>query len=417
MTRPMTRPMMVPMTEPMTEPQQELLEGLAESLGFTLVSSRSLGLEVSGDGFISGHEIGLRSADGALQSQVVYLDTRSTRNGDAGQRDRQPRDGVLTMRNADTGDEVAVWLYPKDPALPALPSAVFPDAATVLLRRMGQDAADLELTLVAYRPGKRAVIRAAWPTGVAYLKVVAPEQVAALHARYSRWRAAGLPVPNTLGWTDDGIVVFTELPGVVAAQAIERFGDDARFLDAVERLSRTIARVPGERPARVSLSRRLDWYERRVRMLLEETGDDELATLRTICRRIDATLSGAAEPRPVMVHGDLHVGQLFVDPADPGRICGVLDIDTAGLGDPADDAAALHAHLVMSALTMRTAGDHESAARYDRLADRWRERWTHHEDPGFSDRAHAISATHLLAHTLGRTVPAGWLLERARGLV
>jgi aminoglycoside phosphotransferase (APT) family kinase protein len=118
-----------------------------------------------------------------------------------------------------------------------------------------------------------------------------------------------------------------------------------------------------------------------------------------------------------MVHGDLHVGQLFVDPVDPGRILGVLDIDTAGLGDPADDAGAMHAHLIMSALTMRAAGEHESEARYDRLAERWLERWARRDDADFSARARAISATHLLAHTLGRSVPASWLLERARALV
>ncbi len=414
----MTRRTTILMTAPtrlttMTEQQQDLLEGLAESLGFSLQSSRPLGLEVSGDGFISGHEIELRSADGVVQRQVVYLDTRhgTTKAVDAS------RDGVLTMRNNDTGDEVAVWLYPKDPALPALPSAVYPDAATVLLRRMGQDVSDIQLTLVAYRPGKRAVVRAVWQAGIAYFKVVAPDQVSALHARYSRWREAGLPVPATLGWSDDGIIVFTELPGVVAAQSIERLGDDERFLDAVEGLTRTIAQIPGENAARVSLSRRLDWYERRVRMLLAETGGSELAALSDICRRIEATLTAAAVPQPVMVHGDLHVGQLFVDPVDPGRILGVLDIDTAGLGDPADDAGAMHAHLIMSALTMRAAGEHESEARYDRLAERWRERWVRGDDAGFSDRAHAISATHLLAHTLGRSVPANWLLERASALV
>jgi aminoglycoside phosphotransferase (APT) family kinase protein len=203
---------------------------------------------------------------------------------------------------------------------------------------------------------------------------------------------------------------------VVAAQSIERLGDDELFLDAVEGLTRTIARIPGQNPARVSLSRRLDWYERRVRMLLAETGAS-VDALGAICRRIDATLMAASGPQPVMVHGDLHVGQLFVDPADPGRILGVLDIDTAGLGDPADDAAAMHAHLIMSALTMRAAGEHESAARYDRLAERWRQRWVRGDDPDFARRARAISATHLLAHTLGRSVPAQWLLERANTLV
>jgi aminoglycoside phosphotransferase (APT) family kinase protein len=42
------------------------------------------------------------------------------------------------------------------------------------------------------------------------------------------------------------------------------------------------------------------------------------------------------------VHGDFYEGQLLVD---GGRICGLLDVDTAGPGDRLDDLACLLGHL------------------------------------------------------------------------
>jgi Predicted aminoglycoside phosphotransferase len=42
--------------------------------------------------------------------------------------------------------------------------------------------------------------------------------------------------------------------------------------------------------------------------------------------------------RSTIIHGDLWYGNLLID-MDTGRLCGVLDFDTAGVGDPAWDLA------------------------------------------------------------------------------
>ena len=104
------------------------------------------------------------------------------------------------------------------------------------------------------------------------------------------------------------------------------------------------------------------------------------------------------------VHGDLHLGQVFVDPLNPTEIVGVLDIDTAGLGDAADDAAALVAHLLVTAEHRDRQGERAFALTARSLAGRARMRWASEGDPGFAARAAAITATHLLGHALSGSV-------------
>ena len=389
-----------------------MLESLARELGFHLAHSRQLGVDVSGDGYVSGHEVTLRADDGSQQAHVVYVETH---------RHVADRDGVLTMRDERTGDEIAVWLYPRDPALPGLPTAVFPDAATLLLRRIGVEVDAVSLTLVAYRPGKRAVVCAQWPGAAVYLKVVPPSQVADLHARYATWRRAGLPVPETLGWSDSGIVAFASLGGRMASAAIADLATDDgdALLVNIEQLCEQIAEVtPTSRRAPPCLHR-LRWYEERLKGMLGESNAHvrQVETLDATCRGIEATLAAAPAATSVTIHGDLHLGQLFIDPTDRSRISGVLDIDTAGRGDPADDAAALHAHLIVSSLMHQQRGDAAVATQCDALATRWRERWTVRPERGFEARAHAISATHLIAHALGQSVPPGVLVHRAHELI
>ncbi|MCJ0702551.1 aminoglycoside phosphotransferase family protein, partial [Frigoribacterium faeni] len=77
-----------------------------------------------------------------------------------------------------------------------------------------------------------------------------------------------------------------------------------------------------------------------------------------------------------VIHGDLHLEQLFVDPAEPWRVTGVLDIDTAGVGHPARDAAALVAHLVVTGQWHRGNGDDPEARACERLADEVARVWS-----------------------------------------
>ncbi len=373
---------------------------IAAMLGRQLESVAVLGTEVSGEGLITGYRLGFAPAADAPDDQVVYVETVPEHGA---------RDGVLTLRDDETGHDLAVWLYPRDPALPALPAAVYPESARGLLARMGVLHAVTDLTLLAYRPGKRAVVRVSGTDGAVYLKVVMPQVTAALVERYARWADAGLPVPRVLGWSADGLIAFAALGGLPAAGHLDRITEPDRFLDEIVELQRAIARVDVMRPARPSLASRLDWYRRR----LTEVMPTDRAAIDAVADAVQRTLAEHPATVLVTVHGDLHIGQLFVDPAT-GGISGVLDIDTSGSGDPADDAAALYAHLVVTALFH--ADKPQLTAKATALADRWIDRWPA-VDVAFARRATAISATHLLAHALGDGVPRGPLLERSMALM
>lgn len=373
-----------------TSERDEAVAAVAASLGLTLRASRRLQGESLGDGFVTGHEVELESPDGTVQTQTLYLDDGAT---------MEERPGVLRLES-ESGAALSVWLYPADPALPALPAAVFPAAAAMLLSRLGLDDTDLSLEVLAYRPGKRAVVRMSTATHTTYLKVVRPHVVATLRGLYGSWTDAGIPVPRVVASASDGLVAFAPLPGVEATMVLDALSRGERFLDALDSLTRHIGGIPIQESARASLLSRLDWYERRLIAM-----DSDLAAgISRAIREIELVRDRSAPlPHPVTIHGDLHLGQIFVDPAEPTRISGVLDIDTAGLGDPADDAGAMYAHLIATAHHRESTGGgpgQNEAQRARMLAELLRARWNRADDAGFPDRALAVSAVQLLGHAL-----------------
>jgi aminoglycoside phosphotransferase len=388
------------MTTTTAEPDDSLLEALAEALDRRLVSHSRLSSTVSGDGLVVAEEVEFATENGT-EKHLIYIET-SPPGGE--------RDGVLTFVDESTGDRVAVWVYPNDPALPALEAAVFPDAAAVLLRRLGvADVDQVTLKLEAYRPGKRAVIRVDSGAGTVFLKVVAPGAAEVFAQRHNDWLAAGVPVPQVLGWSEDGLLALAALGGVPTPDVITRLTPEP-FVTALIELQEQIARLPSSDSARASLSSRLGWYERRLTVSAPERG----LQIRAVAGRIEELLAAAPSDVQVTVHGDLHIGQLFLNPATDA-IDGVLDIDTAGLGDPADDAAALYAHLIVTALA--NSGQPTIVSACEELADLWEKSWHAREDTSFAIRATAIAATHLLAHALNRLPDTGTLLSSAERLL
>lgn len=395
------------MSEPLVK---DILEAAAEALGYHLKSHRQLSEAVSGDGLVSSYEVDLADEAGEASHAILYLET--TQGSDE-------RDGVMVFRNEDTDDTVAVWVYPQDPELPALPTAVYPEAAAVILEKMEIDSTGLGLRLVAYRPGKRAVVRIDTDRARIYMKVVRPTQVKTLQDLYRLWEDANLPVPATLGWTEEGLIGFASLPGVPALDVITDL-DDA-FLEDLERLIGQYASIESTGKARTSLASRVNWYARRVSARQPQLAE----RAHSLAARIHSVLESVGKPDSVTIHGDLHLGQVFVNPADPRAITGVLDIDTAGLGDPADDAGALYAHLIVSSqfeerrAKSGEAGSPDRGIRFASLAEAWRVRWARRdgEDPSFATRARAVAATHLLAHTLGGFADAERLIAHAERLL
>lgn len=298
------------------------------------------------------------AAGGRLQSwkarQVTHQPGRSTvvqYRADVAWPDRPPTaetivaatgeripDGAAVLDDGTT--RVAVWRWPVDPFLPGLARAIDRERVAALLDEVGVDGGAVRLSVRAYRPGRRAVVEATGRRGRLYLKVVRPPTVEALHTTH-RSLAAALPVPDSLGWTDDGIVVLPALPGSTLRDLLRSGRSQVPPPAAIDAL---LDRLPPE----------LATGPRRRELV---TGAEHHAgvlgsVLPSLRGRLD-DLVGELHARAggdhdhVAVHGDLYEAQLL---ADGGRFTGVLDVDTAGAGHRIEDLANLCAHLSVLAL-------------------------------------------------------------------
>ena len=379
-------------TEPFRfDDRRNAVLALTAAAGWNLIDDELIRMEARGSTFTTGHRIRVREGDAEV-THVIFIDGGSP-----------DRAGVVELTASD-GERLCGWIYPRDPALPALSAVVNPTDAGALLIRLSVDPTGATVELLTYRPGKRAVVRVRSADHTLYVKVVRPSSVNELVAEHRRWREHDLPAPPVVGWAPEGLIALGALPGVEAIHVVDAIHDSDAFLEALAQLCDRIAAVPADRPARASLTTRLPWYLARLRSLLPHDG----AQVTDLSARIRDRLDRYSATPPVTIHGDLHLGQIMVDAENPATIVGVLDIDTAGSGDPADDLGALHAHLVVTA-ELRSATP-TSAQNARALADRWA---ASGRFDAIRSRAAAISATHFLGHALSGSLAADRALELA----
>ncbi len=339
---------------------------LGEALGVDASSLSAIGREPLGDGAVAGFEV-----DGDPVS-YAYVDTSLL---------RVPAETGLVLEGV-----ARVWMHPADPHLPALAPAAFGDAVAVLLARLGLTTVDAP-ELIGYRPGRRAVLRVPTADGAAWVKVVRPRRIERIVRAHAALIDAGLPVPAVRGWSPNGLLVIEAAEGTPATDIA---WEPHALLDAVDRLRDRLAAAPLEVEARTSLTSRVEWYAERLTVALPA----EAARVADLGARINAV---DGRGRVQTIHGDLHFGQLFLHPsfADAGgmpEITGLIDVDTAGRGNPADDAAAFIGHAI-SSVPLTT--DAVARARVAALAAAALERWG--DDP----EVRALTAVHLIGHALG----------------
>ena len=80
------------------------------------------------------------------------------------------------------------------------------------------------------------------------------------------------------------------------------------------------------------------YLERQVRRWSEQWARSEtrpLPEIHELIRRLRASIPQS--PTPTIVHGDYRLGNMMLDPKDPGRVVAVLDWEMATLGDPLSD--------------------------------------------------------------------------------
>jgi aminoglycoside phosphotransferase (APT) family kinase protein len=318
---------------------------------------------------------------------------------------RQPvaRETGFLIRSRDRVAVARIWKHPLDPRLPALRTAVDPARLARIANAAGSDG-PIEARVLAYRPGRRAVVRLTQHGVHLFVKVVRPGEAEDLAEIHRACRAAGVPAPEVVHWTPAGVVVVRDAVGTPGPVAASRMAA-GELLDAVDELREQLRSVRTRRIARASAGSRVDWHLGRLAADLPQRAADARALLPVLVPHLRRV--GPA----TVVHGDLHIGQLFLA---EGRISSVIDVDTAGLGDLADDTAAFIGHAIASAVSNEVAGRAADAARLQAIADEAADRWL--RDP----HAAALTALHLVGHGI-RAVDrspeaAGLLLDRAHGV-
>lgn len=254
-------------------------------------------------------------------------------------------DGELpaaTARLSDGTTEIGMWRFPFDPDLPGLPVACNHSRMRSLADEVGiSDGSRVRLRVRAYRPRRRAVVQLTVIDGPAagrsaFVKVVRPSRVKALHERHRAATSAGAAVPESLGWTDDGLLLLSALPGRTLRSELLGTGPVSLDPDAVVEL---LDGLPAELAA--AGRRRATWgqkgrhYGEVLAGVMPELGQ----SARDVAAQVDHTEPEGPE---VPVHGDFYESQFMVRDGKPS---GLLDIDTAGRGERLDDAACLLAHL------------------------------------------------------------------------
>ncbi len=285
----------------------------------------------------------------SYSAQVQWADrcqeeTLAASTGDLASADPLP--GVLILGDGER--RVAVWRFPADPALPALARACDAAAVAALLDSVGLPGgdpagADLSLRTRTYRPGRRAVLEVARPGGRLFLKVVKPGSVRQLHERHRLLADAGIPVPQSLGWTDDGLLVLQALPG----QPLRTLLLDAAAATPIPSGVQVFGLLDAFPPQAMELPRRTPWAEHAghyaavVAAALPGEADRS--------RRLGQSIAEAIgdQPPDSVTHGDFYEAQLLVTAS---VVTGILDVDTVGPGRRADDLACMLAHIAVLGL-------------------------------------------------------------------
>ncbi|MBB5788651.1 phosphotransferase [Jiangella mangrovi] len=248
---------------------------------------------------------------------------------------RRPEDGLVVT----DGDRfIQVWRFPFDPELPGLAAACFPSSVADVLRGLGLPPDGVQLRVVSYRPRKRAVVEVVTERQRLFIKILRPTQVRDVDSRHRVLTAAGVAVPRSLGWSDDGIIVLAPLRGTPLRTALESgttaLHDPAELVTLLDRLPPELAELPRRRP----WSAHAEHYAGVVAAAAPSLGVRARALAGDIAAELARYEGSGDEP----THGDFYDAQLLVE---HGAVSGLLDIDTMGPGRRADDLGCLLAHL------------------------------------------------------------------------
>ena len=238
------------------------------------------------------------------------------------------------------GSLISVWRYPRDPFLPGLASATDPGRVARLLEDLGSPQPRTSLRRRSYRPGRRAVIEAVSPSARLFIKVVRPSIVGEIQKKHIRL-AGRLPVPNSHGWSGDlGLIVLEAMVGKTLRKVLEI---GSRRLPSPQDVINLLNRFPVDSEVAAMVGGPVSAARSHAK-LLSILAPGMSAEIGSALNAIES----AEDVEPVGVHGDFHSSQILVK---GDQIVGLVDVDTAGRGQAADDYAGLLGQLSTLALT------------------------------------------------------------------
>ncbi len=131
-----------------------------------------------------------------------------------------------------------------------------------------------------------------------------------------------------------GVVLDDSLPSGYAVREVERRRIGEALIDVLVRLHA----VDVEGVGLTDFGRPDGYLERQVRRWAQQWQRSQtgpLPEIDALAQRLARALPPS--PAPTLVHGDYRLGNLALDPADPGRVVAVYDWEMATLGDPLAD--------------------------------------------------------------------------------
>lgn len=245
-----------------------------------------------------------------------------------------------------------VWAFPYDPSLPSLPVAAWGPAVRQNLANAGQPVRAVAVEPLRYRPRRRAVFRY---TGIyggrpaqrprTFFGKVLRRTKAQRLARLSASRGGGtIRLSMPLTGSDAMPFLFAPLEG----RSLRDLLLSGESLPSPERVSGLLDEVPGTLSTDADAGRSPTEMVRAARELLPRLVPGERTAVERVAETVEEGARRDRLPRR-RIHGDLYEAQVFV-----GRNfeLGLIDLDDAGVGDPAMDAANLSAHLVALAMAV-----------------------------------------------------------------
>jgi aminoglycoside phosphotransferase (APT) family kinase protein len=132
----------------------------------------------------------------------------------------------------------------------------------------------------------------------------------------------------------EGVIVGERLPPGYAATPDERRRMSLALIDALVKLHAVDYNAVGLG----DFGRPEGYLERQVRRWSEQwerSKTRELPEIDELIRRLNASIPES--PAPTIVHGDYRLGNMMLNPNDPGKVEAILDWEMATLGDPLAD--------------------------------------------------------------------------------